>query len=214
MLNYAHYFDSRVYANVNDAMAEGVSIEDRTLPLEDRKLDRATLYICDTSNFVKVVTQGRNPYWYDLESGETFIITNEAEICPQGLKSRIASHVDPPIYFVIILCPPALTQTPGLPKMYADLAGGGLTNTRPNTDVSPGHPLDPNTPLTPEMTVNLQFWVGMHIDQLRERTLSVILGRYLLFITAQKYSTRLFDRVNGESKTDLTNKGISLLSHG
>lgn len=100
--------------------------------------------------------------------------------------------------------------------MYADLGGGELTNTRPNTDVYPGHPLDPNTPLTPEMTMNLQFWVGMHIDQLRERTLSIVLGRYVLFIMAQKYRTRLVGgAVEAEttSKIDLTSNGIRLSSH-
>ena len=97
--------------------------------------------------------------------------------------------------------------------MYRDLGGGQLTDTRPDTVVSQGHPFDPNTPLTPEMTMNLQFWAGMHIDQLRERTLSVILGRYVLLIQAQKYATRLFNRAGGPSKTGLTSNGIRMLSH-
>ena len=117
---------------------------------------------------------------------------------------------------MIILCPPALTQTPGLPKMYADLAGGQLTDTRPDTEDTPGHPLDPDTPLTPEMTLNLQFWSGMHIDQLRERTLSVLLGRYILFIAAQKYRTRLVGgaiEAGTISKTGLTSNGIRMSFH-
>lgn len=186
LFDLAGWFRQEVYYSIDAALNHPwILFVDQGLPEEVQELDLTTLFICDPSNFVKVDPLSANPQWYDPDSGETFNITSEPEICPAGLKSRLAIHPTPPIYYVIVLCPPSVTQTPGLPKMYGTLSGRPLTNSRPDSQTNPA------TQLTTEMTMNLQFWDGMHIDQLRERTLSAIIGRYILHIMAQKYATRL-----------------------
>lgn len=187
MLAYAQMFDDTEYDSVHNAMIPELITwtADHDLPPEVKRLDSATMFICDPTKFVKVDPTTANPQWYEPESGELFIITTESEICPAGLKSRLALHAGPPKYYVIILCPPAVTQTPGQPKMYGTLDGRPLANSRPDSYILP------ITPLTTEITMNLQVWAGMKIDQLRDRTLSVYIGRYILHIQAQKYISSL-----------------------
>lgn len=209
MLAYAQMFDDTEYDSVHNAMIpEPITwTADHDLPPEVQRLDSATMFICDPTKFVKVDPTTANPQWYEPESGELFIITTESEICPAGLKSRLALHAGPPKYYVIILCPPAVTQTPGQPKMYGTLDGRPLANSRPDSYILP------ITPLTTEITMNLQVWAGMKIDQLRDRTLSVYIGRYILHIQAQKYISSLANIAGSRSKAEFAENRIRTLHH-
>ena len=180
-IDYASGFSDFEFDDIEDALAaHWNSQDDDLLPQGVRKLDGATLFICDPSNLVQITNANSSSVWYDPDSRESFEITSESEICPAGLKTRFASHPGPPLYYVIILCPPSTTRIPGQPRMFPTLRGGDLESELSST-----------TPVTTEMTMNLQFWTGMHIDQLRLRTLSVLVGRYCLYITHRKYATRL-----------------------
>lgn len=199
MLQYAWQFDTEDYDTIADALNPGhTPMMDLSLPQELQNLDSATLFICDSARFMKVDTSTLNSQWYDPDSREVFIITSEPEICPAGLKTRLALHPGPPMYYVIILCPPVLTQTDGQPKMYGTLDGLSLANSRPDSYILP------ITPITAEVSMNLQSWAGMHIDQLRERTLSVYIGRYILHIQAQKYASRIASDAGTSSKAAFT----------
>ena len=103
----------------------------------------------------------------------------EDDICGPGIKTRLArSRADPP-NFVMILCLPVLAQIDGQPKMFADIRGNDLShNTWP-------------TPMTDDSTLYMLAWYGMSIDQLRERVLSVYIGRTILLITSAKYAEEL-----------------------
>lgn len=65
--------------------------------------------------------------------------------------------------------------------MFVDLTGFELSNnTRPTVHYKP--------PLTDEMTLDTLVWTGMSIDQLRERVLSVYIGRAILLVTDAMYA--------------------------
>ena len=120
----------------------------------------------------RFVNQGGNR-WQDRTTREIYTINSVDEICPWdgSVKVRLALHLVDPQYFVAILCPSVLGQTDGEPKMYAALSGTEFANTRPNGD-PPLHVLS---------------FVGMSIDQLRARVLSVYLDRIVLIKVGQKW---------------------------
>ncbi len=113
----------------------------------------------------------------------------EDDICGPGIKTRLArSRADPP-NFVMILCPPVLVQIDGQPMMFADLKGHDLShNTWPRWDFPP---------VTDESTLYMLGWLGMSIDQIREKVLSVYIGRIILLVTSAKYAEEL-DAVTGK----------------
>ena len=53
------------------------------------------------------------------------------------------------------------------------------------SDVDWGSAFDP-TPITPANTINMMSWVGQHIDQLRDRVLSVVMGRIMLLVSVNQ----------------------------
>lgn len=170
-------FDQRVYSTLADAqLAQPRLIAGSPVASDVAGLDTLTIVICDPYVFVKIGRSYTDFLWMDSTTNRYYIITDEPEICPPGLKTRLAIHRGEPFHFIIILCPEVLTQTDGQYKMFATLSGDELTNTRPFEE---GNALDMHT------------WVGMRIDQLRERTLSVYLGRMVMYIQAQKYSRNI-----------------------
>lgn len=75
--------------------------------------------------------------------------------------------------------------------MFVNLQGHDLShNTRPTERYDP--------PLTEEMTLNMLSWVGMSIDQLRARSLSVYIGRTILLVTNAIYADHP-DRIRGKT---------------
>lgn len=149
-------------------------------------------FSCDPTTFNKV---GVNQ-WFDSVTQHLYISTAEDVLCGPGVKVMMAASVrlqnpnGPPGYVVIILCPSVLTQTAGEPKMYADLAGTELSNTRPNFPGVRGQSL------TQEDTLDLLAWDGMAIDQLRERVLSVYMMRVILYVAGAKF----WEETHGKSK--------------
>lgn len=126
-------------------------------------------YSCNPRRFRKV----DGDEWQDRTTGEIYIIQSADQICPGdgSVKLRLALHLAEPQHFIAILCPSILGQSDGQPKMYATLEGVELSNTRPNGDP----PLD------------VLSYVGMSIDDLRARVLSVYLGRVILMMVAAKW---------------------------
>lgn len=128
-----------------------------------------------------------SPFWVWVGPGGDGVylqITTDAVICPPGVNTRLAKHpastspqASRPAYLIAILCPQILTQTPGRPKMWATLDGLELTNTRPTAG-----------------TQDSLLWIGMHIDVLRQRVLSVWIGRMVILITSLKYSDRMHSK--------------------
>lgn len=128
-------------------------------------------------------------------------------LCGSGVKVMTATSVrpqddpnapmnadnGPPRYLVVILCPSVLTQTAGEPKMYADLAGTELSNTRPNFVGVKGQRL------TAEETLDLLAWKGMFIDQLRERVLSVYIARVIILAIGAKFWQRTHGKLRDPS---------------
>ncbi len=166
----------RMYSTFADAQsATPRLIIGSTVHPDVTHLDNLTILNCDPTVFVKVEHSNTEFLWLDTSTNNLYIIISESEICPPGLKTRLAAHRGEPFHFIIILCPEVLTQTPGKFKMFASIRGDELTNTRPYADPS----------------LDMSTWVGMHIDQLRERTLSVYLGRMIIYIQAQKYSQNI-----------------------
>ena len=146
-------------------------------------LDSITWFWCDVTGFVKV--DDASPFWVWVGVGGdgTYLqITTEPEICPPGVNTRLAKHpatINPPrpAYLIIILCPQVLTQTPGRPKMWATLDGRELTDTRPTAGTQDG-----------------LLWLGKHIEALRQKALSVWIGRMVILITSLKYSDRMHSK--------------------
>lgn len=174
---FLYDFDDRIYPTFADAqLAQPRWRDGAPVAADVASLDTLTVVVCDPYVYVKIDRSYTDFLWRDSTTNGYYIITDEPEICPPGLKTRLAAHRGEPFHFIIILCPEVLTQTDGQYKMFATLGGDGLTNTRPQ-DV--GNPLDMHT------------WVGMSIDQLRERVLSVYLGRMVIYIQAQKYAQNI-----------------------
>ena len=185
-------FDTQMYSTFADAQgATPRLIAGSPVYSDVTHLDTLTILNCDPTVFVKVERSYTEFLWLDTSTNNFYIITSEPEICPPGLKTRLAAHRGEPFHFIIILCPEVLTQTPGQFKMFATLRGGELTDTRPYADPS----------------LDMCTWDGMHIDQLRERTLSVYLGRMIIYIQAQKYSQNI------TSESCLNFPGYSILFH-
>lgn len=135
-------------------------------------------YSCNPRRFRKVDVDGDDvdgDEWQDTTTGEIYIIQSADQICPGdgSVKLRLAFRLAGLEHFIAILCPIILAQTDGQPKMYATLEGVELSNTRPDGDP----PLD------------VLAYVGMSIDDLRARVLSVYLGRVILMIEAVKWPT-------------------------
>ena len=126
-------------------------------------------YSCNPRRFRKV----DGDQWQDRTTQEIYNIESADQICPDdgSVKLRLALHLAEPQHFVAILCPSILGQTDDQPKMYATLEGVELSDTRPDGDP----PLD------------VLIYLGMSIDDLRARVLSVYLGRVILFIEGAKW---------------------------
>ena len=160
---------------------------------------------------MRTVTATGAVTWFNafMNMNVEYSITNRNDICGNGLKAMLGQAVTrtvPTVMFILVLCPVILNQTDGQPKMFADLYGEDLqTNNRP--DVDWGSASDP-TPMTPANTINMMTWVGQHIDQLRDRVLSVIMGRILLLVSVNQ----LFDLtgIEGKIQTSLYHFNLSL----
>lgn len=187
-------FDQTAYSNIDNAIetASNSLLENApTSLLPDRRyLDSTTLFVCDPTTFIRDVLAvedlgsedgpgGTADYihvWYDTATDEVYQdLTFDEELCPSGVPTRLAYHrgrgfrqgddeEDHPDYYIVVLCPEILTQTPGKPKMWATLDGQELSNTRPSDGT----------------LLNELAYVGMSIDDLRSRVLSVHLARNLL----------------------------------
>ena len=158
---------------------------------ETRDLSQVTynvLFSCDPYTFRKI--SGNN--WWDRDTLQLYNITSADVICDSNTKTRLALRPEP-FGFVVILCPAVLTQTTGQPKMFATLDGAELSNTRP----SPEYEDDYN--VTAAESLEIFGWDGTNVDQLRERVLSVYLGRVVLFLTGQKY----YNKVYGKERADV-----------
>lgn len=160
-------------------------------------------FSCDPTTFSKV---GLNQ-WFDTVTQQLYTSTANDMLCGSGVKVMTATSVrpqddpnapmnadnGPPRYLVVILCPSVLTQTAGEPKMYADLAGTELSNTRPNFVGVKGQRL------TAEETLDLLAWKGMFIDQLRERVLSVYIARVIILAIGAKFWQRTHGKLRDPS---------------
>lgn len=165
-------FDTAIYPTLAAAWGNA-NILDPILPLN------STLYFtCDPTSFVRVAGG-----WWNTVTQQYYSLpgaANEGDICGPGVKTRLAESRQQPRHFIMILCPLVLEQVDGQPKLYADLSGTELShNTRLNEEYDP--------PLTNAMTLNILLWIGMSIDQLRERVLSVYIGRAILLVISAKY---------------------------
>ena len=149
-------------------------LSDSILPL-----DSTLLFTCNPDSFVKL-TRG----WWDSETRQYYNVpgaVDDGDICGPGVKTRLADYRGEPRHYIMIICPPVLEQIDGEPKMFADLDGTDLShNTRPSVLYDP--------PLTEDMTLNMLAWEGTSIDQLRERVLSVYIGRTILLVTNAIYA--------------------------
>lgn len=141
------------------------------------------LFSCDPRTFRKI--SGNN--WWDRDTLQLYNITTADVICDSNTKTRLALRPEP-FGFVVILCPAVLTQRDGEPKMWATLDGTELSNTRPSPEYDDDHNL------TAAESLDLLGWDGMNIDQLRERVLSVYMGRLVLFLTGQKYCNQVYGK--------------------
>lgn len=172
------------------ALADAMKLIHNTNPCRplsgSEYLDKTTAFICNVTGFVKVgpIMGMRTSIWLDEATGEQFTITNEPELCPPGIASRLVYHhssplgsVSPPPYEVIV-CPMLLTPTQGKPEMFATIDRQDLTNKRLNDGID----------------LNTVAYIGMGIDDLRDRVLSVWLGRMVIIIVAQKYGLDVLPR--------------------
>lgn len=181
-LNLVNRFDETEYRNLQEALDADLDL-DESLPANLQRIDSTVRFECDPTTFSKVDSMNdASPFWVGLD-GVVLQITTDPVLCPTGLKTRIAEHpatTNPttPAYFVVILCPEILTQTPGRPKMWATLFGEELTDTRPAND-----------------TQDHLLWLGMPIDSLRQNVLSVWIGRIVLLVMGVKYSDRIHSRL-------------------
>lgn len=177
-LNLVNRFDETEHRNLQEALDADLDW-DESLPANLQRIDSTVRFECDPTTFSKVDSMNdASPFWVGLD-GVVLQITTDPVLCPTGLKTRIAEHpatTNPttPAYFVVILCPEILTQTPGRPKMWATLFGEELTDTRPAND-----------------TQDHLLWLGMPIDSLRQNVLSVWIGRIVLLVMGVKYSDRI-----------------------
>ena len=113
--------------------------------------------------------------WFDSDTRLFYQISgsrddeNYGVLCPPGQKTRLAYNQGLE-RAVVILCAGVLTQTDGQPKMFQTLSGLELTNNDRQTELV--FPSDYNSDLPETVTQNAFSWLGMDIDQLRQRVLS------------------------------------------
>lgn len=148
-----------------------------------------TTFTCAPSTFATVVDP-QNPgkeLWYDSDTRLYFEIApnyrfsndDQNEVCPPGQKTRLGYN-DLNKLAIIILCAEVLTQTDGEPKMFLSMNGLDLShNDRQTETVFPSHY---NNDPPEDVTQNAFSWPGMGIDQLRQRILSVYIGRNIISI--------------------------------
>lgn len=179
IFSLAAAFPTKEYATIGDAS----QYYDLIPPSPDDTL----VISCSPADFVRrvSVTAG-GVVWFNAFMNVDYAITNANEICRDGVKAMLGQAVTrtvPTTMFVLLLCPVILTQTDGQPKMFRNLEGFDLvTNNRPDVWDTLSDPV----PLTPENTINMMVWAGQHIDQLRDRVLSVIVGRILLLVSVNQ----------------------------
>lgn len=182
-LDLLEEFDRNIYGNLQEVLDADVDW-DESLPANLQTIASTVRFECDPTAFFKVDSMNdASPFWVGLD-GVVLQITTDPVLCPTGVKTRIAKHpatTNPttPAYFVVILCPEILTQTPGRPKMWATLIGEELTDTRPATD-----------------TQDNLLWLGMPIDLLRQNVLSVWIGRIVMLVIGVQYSDRFHSRLH------------------
>lgn len=174
----AKHFSQEAFETTIDAREFELQDEDGNEDLGDNfsPVTYNLLFSCDPRTFTKT----SDNKWWDSDTQQLYIIGTADVICDYDTKTRLALRPEP-FGFVVILCPAVLTQRNGEPKMWADLAGQELSNTRPTIQ-----PADPNH-VTEIESLDLGIWAGMNIDQLRDRVLSVYMGRVVLFLTGQKH---------------------------
>lgn len=135
-------------------------------------LDSSALFSCDPTAFTRIHPNEPDSLWTTPDSpDELYDVTADNEICPPGMNLRLAANTGRLPHFIVVLCPEILTQKEGRFKMFATLDGQELSHTRPDSG----------------STLDMLAWEGMHVDQLRERVLSVQIGRVILMIIGQKY---------------------------
>lgn len=142
--------------------------------------DNSLVFSCSVAVWER--DAGGGHFWYNSEMEWWYNFGEVDEICGAGVSTMLGMNVDIRVdfHFIVVLCPKVLQQTPGQPKMYAALEHTDLQlNDRPEGPYTLGQ----GQPMTEEATLNVQYWLGMTIDQLRSRTLSVYIGRIMLFIT-------------------------------
>ena len=144
--------------------------------------DESLVFSCDATMWEK--DAGGGHLWYSSEMDGWYNFGYEVnEICGDGVSTMLGMKANletVKLHFIVILCTRVLYQTPDKPKIYATLQHTELqSNDRPDGPYT----LDQGQPMTEEATLNVQYWLGMTIDQLRSRTLSVYVGRIMLFIT-------------------------------
>ena len=140
-------------------------------------------FSCAPTTFRQVPnpTNPRQELWFDSDTGayynvaSTYWPDDNNVICPPGQKTRLA-YAQPRV--IIILCAEVLRQTDGEPKMFRDLNGGDLTSNNRATETI--FPQDYSNDPPEDVTQNAFSWPGMQIDQLRQRVLSVYIGRNLI----------------------------------
>ena len=100
-------------------------------------------------------------------------------VYPPGQKTRLGYNFLNK-RAIIILCAEVLTQTDGEPKIFRTLNGDELTDNDRETETV--FPSDYNNDPSEDVTQNAFSWPGMGIDQLRQRVLSVYIGRNIIAI--------------------------------
>lgn len=167
ILRYVETFDKKKYRNVW-AIPTLPPIGSGILA----SLDSSALFSCDPTAFARIHPNETDSLWTTPDSpDELYDVTTDNEICPPGMNLRLASNTGRLPHFIVVLCPEILTQKEGRFKMFATLDGQELSHTRPDSG----------------STLDMLAWEGMHVDQLRERVLSVQIGRVILMIIGQKY---------------------------
>lgn len=167
ILRYVETFDKKKYRNVW-AIPTLPPIGSGILA----SLDSSALFSCDPTAFTRIHPNEPDSLWTTPDSpDELYDVTTDNEICPPGMNLRLAANTGRLPHFIVVLCPEILTQKEGRFKMFATLDGQELSHTRPDSG----------------STLDMLAWEGMHVDQLRERVLSVQIGRVILMIIGQKY---------------------------
>ena len=186
-------YDPSQYDSVEAAQSRGIpSTIIAPGPSDNKALDSSTTYVCDASIF-----QWEDGLWRDTTTGLLYRGLSGPEMCPPGVKLRLGEVLSRPQFYIVVLCPELLTQTPGKPKMFATLKAMELTHTRNNVDVN-----------GVQDDLDIFAWDGMSIDDLRQKVLSVYLGLVIMYVQAVKFEKKIIDD-DGNTEGYLNSKAKS-----